>query len=67
MKKSAPKKRVPRTAESPEQRHHLINDAAVFHVPGRSQAGGDDVEDLAESYYDVQAAIDAVLKYQDAA
>jgi hypothetical protein len=45
----------------------MINDAAYFRALRHRQAGGDYAEDPAESWCEVQAEIDAVLKYQGAA
>lgn len=65
MKKTTPRKRVLRVAVTPEERYHMINDAAYFRALKHRQAGGDAAEDAADSWYEVQAEIDAVLKYQD--
>jgi len=67
MKKSMPNKRVPPVAVTPEERYHMINDAAYFRALKHRQESGDDAEDPAESWCEVQAEIDAVLKYRDAA
>jgi hypothetical protein len=45
----------------PEQRYHLINDAAYFRAMGRRLQTGK-VEDQADSWCEVEAEIDAVLK-----
>ncbi len=60
------KKRVPRVAVTHEERYHMINDAAYFRVLKHRQETGDDAEDPAESWCEIQAEIDAVLKYTDA-
>ena len=67
MKKSTPKKRAPRVAVTPEERYHMINDAAYFRTLKHRQATGDHGEDPADSWCEVQAEIDAVLKCRNAA
>ena len=65
MRKSTPRKRAPRIVVTPEERYPMLNDAAYFRVLRRRQAGSDYAEDPAESWCEVQAEIDAVLKYRD--
>jgi len=65
MKKSTTSKRVPRVAVTPEQRYHMINDAAYFRGVKHQQETGA-VDDEAESWCEVEAEIDAVLKHQHA-
>jgi hypothetical protein len=65
MKKPATKKRVVRPAVTPEQRYHMINDAAYFRALKHQLETGE-AEDQAESWCEVEAEIDAVLKHQHA-
>ena len=61
MKKSTPERRVPRVAVTPEERYHMINDAACFRALRHQRETGS-AEDQAECWCEVEAEIDAVLK-----
>ncbi len=63
MKKTATKQRVLRSAVTPEQRYHMINAAAYFRTLQHQLETGE-VEDQAESWCEVEAEIDAVLKHR---
>jgi hypothetical protein len=66
MKKTTPRQRVPQVAVTPEQRYHMINDAAYFRtIKHQLESGG--AEDAAASWCEVEAEIDTVLKHRNAA
>jgi hypothetical protein len=61
MKHSTAKKHVSKIAITPEQRYHMVNDAAYFRaMKHRQETGGD--EDDAESWCEIESEIDSVLK-----
>jgi hypothetical protein len=66
MRKPAPKKRAPRVAVTPEQRYHMINDAAYFRAIKHQLESGQ-AEDPAEFWCEVEAEIDTVFKHRNAA
>ena len=61
MKKAANQKRTPRVEITPEQRYHMVNDAAYFRALKHRQETGK-TEDQAASWCQVEAEIDVVLK-----
>ena len=66
MDKPMLKKRVPRVTVTPEQRYHMINDAAYFRAVKHQLESGK-TEDPAKFWCEVEAEIDTVLKHRDAA
>ena len=61
MKKTTTAPRVPPPAVTPEERYHMINDAAYFRsLKHRQETGG--AEDEAESWCEVESELDDVLK-----
>lgn len=65
MKKSTTKKRVPPIAVTIEQRDRIISDAAYFRALKHQQEDGK-AKDVVESWYEVEAEVDAVLKHRHA-
>ena len=65
MKKSTTGRRAPRVVVTPEQRFHMINDAAYFRALKHQQDTGE-AEDAAESWCEVEAEIDAILEHRHA-
>ena len=63
MKKSTTKKRAPPVAVTPEQRDHIISDAAYFRALKHQQEAGK-AEDVAETWCEVEAEVDAVLRHR---
>ena len=61
MKKSATRKRAVPVEVTAEQRFHMVNDAAYFRAMKHQQEAGAP-EDDAESWCEVEAEIDDVLK-----
>ena len=66
MNKPAARKRVPQAVVTPEERYHMINDAAYFRAPKHRQETGQP-EDPAAAWCDVESEIDSVLKKHHAA
>jgi hypothetical protein len=56
--------RTPRVAVTPEERYRLINDAAYFREVKHQRESGK--PDVAESWCEVEAEIDKVLKQHHA-
>ena len=61
MKKTTARKRAPPPVVTPEERYHMINDAAYFRALKHSQETGH-AEDQAESWCEAESEIDGVLK-----
>jgi hypothetical protein len=61
MMKKTNTPRVPPPAVTPEERYHMINDAAYFRSLKHRQESGC-AEDEAQSWCEVEAEIDDVLK-----
>ena len=61
MKKTPAKKRAPQPVVTPEERYHMINDAAYFRLLRHRQETGC-ADDQAASWCEVEAEIDEVLK-----
>jgi len=62
MNKSTTKKRVAPIAVTPEQRYHIISDAAYFrNLKHRQDASAAD--DEIESWREVEAEVDEVLRH----
>lgn len=65
MNKSMTKRRVAPIAVTPEQRYHMISDAAYFrNLKHRQDAG--EAEDEAESWREVEAEVDEILRHHHA-
>ena len=66
MKRTTSRKSAPQPVVTPEERYHMINDAAYFRaLKHRQEAGAP--EDQAESWCEVESEIDSVLKKHHAA
>lgn len=63
-KKHAPP--VPPVEVTAEERYHLINDAAYFRATGRRRRAPGEADAQAESWCEVEAEIDSVLKQHGA-
>ena len=65
MKKPAVRKNARQAGVTPEERYHMINDAAYFRALKHRQETGEP-EDQAASWCQVECEIDGVLKKHDA-
>jgi len=65
MKKTRAEKSVQKIDVTPEQRYHIINDAAYFRGLKQKQKDGVPVDEAA-SWCEVEAEIDEVLKQHHA-
>ena len=61
MKKTTARKKAPPLVVTPEERYHMINDAAYFRALKHRQETGEP-EDEAASWCEVESEIDGVLK-----
>jgi hypothetical protein len=61
MKKTTASKGVPQPVVTPEERYHMINDAAYFRALKHRHETGEP-EDQAASWCEVESEIDGVLK-----
>lgn len=65
MKKTHPRRRAQHIEVTPEQRYHMINDAAYFRAIKENLDQGA-IDDQAQPWCEVEAEIDAVLKKRHA-